>query len=229
MSKHKFNLIITASLFLTFIFFTVLVKTVDVGAIGPNGSEVGLSSINGYFFSQVGGSKTIYKLSEIFGYITFLVIAGFAGLGLYQLIKRKCICKVDISVLILGCFYVLVFAFYFLFEIVEINYRPILSEEGELEASYPSSHTLLSLCVVSSAIIVIKDLFFDKKPILIASYVGGGLLMAVTVIGRLLAGVHWLSDIVGGILLSTALIMAFCTALTFAKEKFSSKCNLTDK
>ena len=225
MNKIKFNLIITASLFLVFILFTVAVMVVDVNAIGPKGSEVGLSAINAFFANKIGFNKGIYKLSEVLGYVTFLVIAGFAGLGIYQLIKRKCICKVDISILLLGCFYVLVFACYFLFEIVEINYRPILFDEGELEASYPSSHTLLSLCVMSSAIIVIKDIFSNKKPIVIASYVGDGLLMALTVIGRLLAGVHWFSDIVAGILLSAALISAFYTALSYAKEKFCSKCS----
>ena len=225
MNKIKFNLIITASLFLVFILFTVAVMVVDVNAIGPKGSEVGLSAINAFFANKIGFNKGIYKLSEVLGYVTFLVIAGFAGLGIYQLIKRKCICKVDISILLLGCFYVLVFACYFLFEIVEINYRPILFDEGELEASYPSSPTLLSLCVMSSAIIVIKDIFSNKKPIVIASYVGDGLLMALTVIGRLLAGVHWFSDIVAGILLSAALISAFYTALSYAKEKFCSKCS----
>ncbi len=218
MSKTKTNIIITASLFLTFIVFTVLVKFVDVNFV--NTSEVGFSSINKFFFESFEQSQFFYDLTEILGLLTFVIIIGFAGLGAYQLIKNKSIKKVDYKILILGAFYVLVLIFYVAFEVVIINYRPVLIE-GELEASYPSSHSMLSICVVSSALIYIKETL-KNKTLKITSYAVGGVIIAVMIIGRLLSGVHWFTDIIGAILLSSALIFAFYTAIDYFKQKIQA-------
>ena len=131
-------------MFLTFIVFTVLVSTVDVRFIGPANSKVGLASVNEAFFKTFKGNDTLYLLTEILGYLTFLIIGAFAVLGVYQLIKGKSLKKVDVKIIALGVFYVVVLIFYVLFEVLVINYRPVLVE-GELEASYPSSHTVLSI------------------------------------------------------------------------------------
>ncbi len=217
-SQTKSNIIITACLFLAFIIFTILVKCVDVQAIGPLGSTVGLASINEAVFKVFGVNQTMYDVTEILGYLTFIIIAFFAGLGAYQLIKGKSIKKVDYKILALGCFYVVVLLFYALFEVIEINFRPVLIG-GELEASYPSSHTMLSICVVSSAMIVLTETLNGKKAITITVVIVGYALIFTVVIGRLLSGVHWFSDVFGGILLSFALVMLFYTATEFLREK----------
>ncbi len=217
-SNTKVNVIITSCLFLAFIVFTILVKFVDVQAVGPNGSEVGFASVNGAIFKVFGYNKTLYDVTEILGYVTFLIIGFFAVLGLYQLIKGKSIKKVDYKILVLGCFYVVVLLFYILFEIIVINYRPVLME-GELEASYPSSHTMLSICVVTSAMVVLSEMLEKKKALRLTLVIVGYALIAFTVAGRLLAGVHWFTDIVGAMLLSFALIMLFYSTLDFVKEK----------
>ncbi|MBR2323090.1 MAG: phosphatase PAP2 family protein [Clostridia bacterium] len=217
-SQTKSNIIITACLFLVFIIFTIIVKYVDVKAVGPLQSEVGLASINLAVFKVFGTSKVMYDITEILGYLTFLVIAFFAGLGLYQLIKYKSIKKVDYKILVLGGFYVVVLIFYALFEIVIVNYRPVLVEGG-LEASYPSSHTMLSVCVISSAMIIASEMLSGKKGLSITVVIIGYALILLTVIGRLLSGVHWFTDIFGGVLLSFALIMLFYTAIEFIREK----------
>ena len=217
-SQTKLNVIITSCLFLAFIIFTILVKCVDVQAIGPLGSKVGLAGINEAVFKVFGVNQTIYNVTEILGYLTFLIIAFFAGLGVYQLIKGKSIKKVDYKILALGGFYVVVLLFYVLFEVIIVNYRPVLIE-GELEASYPSSHTMLSICVVSSAMIVLTEMLNGKKAITITVVAVGYALILITVIGRLLSGVHWFTDVFGGVLLSFALIMLFYTATEFLRNK----------
>ena len=220
-SQTKSNIIITACLFLAFIVFTIIIKFVDVKAVGPLQSEIGLASINVAVFKVIGSSKVMYDITEILGYLTFLVIAFFAGLGLYQLIKYKSIKKVDYKILVLGGFYVIVLIFYALFELIVVNYRPILVE-GELEASYPSSHTMLSICVISSAMIIAGEMLSGKKALSIAVVIIGYALVLFTVIGRLLSGVHWFTDIFGGVLLSFALIMLFYTAIEFVREKIEN-------
>lgn len=219
MNKFKRNILFSSALFVLFIVFTILVKTIDVQAVGPLGSEIGFAKLNVSVFESFGYSSLFYKLTKLLGFLTFAIIGFFAVLGVYQLVKRKSIKKVDYKIIALGCFYVLVFAFYFLFEIIVINYRPLLTESG-LEASYPSSHTILSLCVISSALIVLKDMVACKK-IKLGAYILGGVIMAIMAVGRLLSGVHWFTDIIGAILLSASLVSAFFTAISFLKEKFT--------
>lgn len=217
-SNTKVNIIITSCLFLAFIVFTILVKVVDVQSVGPNGSEVGFASVNEAVFKVFGYNQTLYDVTEILGLVTFLIIGFFAVLGLYQLIKGKSIKKVDYKILVLGCFYVIVLLFYVLFEIIVINHRPVLID-GELEASYPSSHTMLSICVVTSAIVVLSEMLENRKALRLTIVVIGYALIAFTVAGRLLSGVHWFTDIVGAMLLSFALVMLFYSALDFIKDK----------
>ena len=213
-TKTKNNLIISGCLFFTFIIFTILVKCVDVSYV--NTSYVGFSSLNKMVFDAFKTSNFFYNLTEAIGYLTFLVAFFFAGLGAYQFIKTKSIKKVDVRILILGGFYVLVLAFYVIFEIIVINYRPVLID-GELEASYPSSHTILATCIVSSAMIMLNEMV-ENKTYKTVGYVVGGIIIAVMIIGRLLSGVHWFTDIVGAVLLSTSLVYAFYTAITYYKE-----------
>ena len=142
---------------------------------------------------------------------TFLIIALYGVIGLYQLIKRKNIFKVNKNILLLGAFYVLVLFVYGLFEIIVINYRPVL-EEGVLEASYPSSHTILSICVCLSSIIVSNKIFKNKKNTKIFNWITA-ILMILIIVTRVLSGVHWLTDIIGAILISTSLCMLFDYAI----------------
>ena len=131
----------------------------------------------------------------------------FAILGLAQWIKRKKLAKVDRSLLVLGGFYIAVMALYILFEMVVINYRPVLIG-GYLEASYPSSTTLLVMCVMPTAMMQfnarIKNKLFRRCALLIIA-----LFIVFMVIGRLVSGVHWLTDIIGGALISAGLVMMY--------------------
>lgn len=210
--------LMTGILFFLFAAFTVLVSVADVQPIGPEQSEVGLATLNGFVFEHIGVNMTWYHITEWLGMAVLLGPAGFAALGLCQLIQRKSLWKVDTHLLLLGVFYALVAVCYVLFEKVIINYRPVVFDEG-LEASYPSSHTMLAVCVLATAMITLR-----KLPVLPQKYLKATnpicvALLLVTVVGRLLSGVHWFTDIVGGVLLSAALVMLYASACTCVKHK----------
>ena len=207
MQKNKSQLFISLVFLFGFALWTVLVKTIDVRAIGPCGSSVGFATINGLFHEFTGVNMTLYTVTDWLGLLPVAVGFGFAILGLCEWIKRKNILKVDPSLLALGIFYIVVIGFYILFEYLIINYRPTLIN-GFLEVSYPSSTTLLVTTVMPTALMQFKSRIKNK----ILNRTATVLTIAFTVfmvVGRLLSGVHWLSDIIGGLLLSTGLVMGY--------------------
>lgn len=190
-----------------FALWTILVEHVDVQPLGPNGSCVGLAAINGAFHALTGVHWALYTLTDWLGLVPIGIALGFASLGLVQLIQRKSLRKVDRDILALGGFYLVVLAAYLLFEAIVINYRPVLID-GNLEASYPSSTTMLALCILPTAMMQLKVRIRSaavRRAIL-------GVLAAFTffmVAGRLISGVHWLSDIIGGTLLSAGIVSMY--------------------
>ena len=189
------------------VIYTLAIKKFDVGAIGPGGSEVGFQHINNWFHEATGINMICYNITKYLGLVAFLFVAYYGIVGLIQLIKNKSIKKVDRRLLLLGGFYILVGITYIFFEKVIINYRPVLLE-GDLEASYPSSHTMLAICICLSSIIISKYYTKDKS---ITKAINGVTmaLMLILIIGRTLSGVHWLTDIIGGILISLFLVSIF--------------------
>ena len=219
--KNKKTLVWGASWLAMFALWTVLVCFVDVRAIGPEVSSVGFAALNGFIHELTGVNWLLYTVTDWLGLIPIAVALGFAILGLVQLIKRKILWKVDHSILALGVFYIVVMAAYIFFEIVVINYRPTLID-GCLEASYPSSTTMLVMCVMPTAAmqlnVRIKNTVLRRYTIIaIAAFT------AFMVIGRLLSGVHWITDIIGGALLSTGLVMIYTACLeVFGRIKGAS-------
>ncbi len=201
--KNKKNILICVLLVLISIIYTLLVKYVDTSTIGPNGSVVGFSSLNSFVFNLTGNNMTLYKITEILGIIPILIALMYAVIGLIQVIDRKSL-KVDKELIALGILYIIVILTYVFFEKCIINYRPVLID-GILEASYPSSHTLLSICICGSALLINKYLFNNKK---IYKYINiiSIISMVLIVLGRLLSGVHWASDIIGSIIISITLL-----------------------
>lgn len=194
-------------LLLAFILWTVLIKFVDVKPIGPRGSFVGFATLNGFFHEFTGVNMTLYNVTDWLGLVPIIVVLLFAFLGIAQWIKRKSILKVDGSILALGGFYLLVIAVYILFENVVINYRPTLIN-GYLEVSYPSSTTLLVLTVMPTTVMQLRPRIKHKAiknciSVLISAFT------VFMVVGRLISGVHWLSDIIGGVLLCFGLVIMY--------------------
>ncbi len=199
------------------VLFTVLVKYVDVQKIGPNGSAVGFSAINNFVHELTSYRETLYKLTKYIGYLPIISLPIYAFLGLMELVKGKSIKKVHKELIILGIFYAIVLAIYVFFEKVVINYRPVLME-GELEASYPSSHTLLSLCICGSTIILNNHLFKRIKIAKYENYVAF-ISMILILFGRIISGVHWFTDIVGGAIISITLLYIYNSIINCLKIK----------
>ena len=205
MKRKSFG--IGAGLILSFALWTVLVKAVDVKPIGPQGSAVGFATVNGWFHKLTGANMTLYNITDWLGIVPIVFAFGFAILGLIQWIKRKNILKVDRSILILGGFYIIIIGAYILFEYVVINQRPVLIN-GYLEASYPSSTTLLVLCVMPTAIMQFNKRIKNRA---LSRVISSAITVFIifTLIGRLISGVHWITDIIGGMLLSSGLVMLY--------------------
>ena len=192
-----------------FVLWTVLVSYVDVRAIGQNASSVGFATLNGYVHNLTRVNMFLYTITDWLGLVPIGVAFGFAVLGLVQWVGRKSLFKVDRSILALGGFYIIVLAMYIFFEIVVINYRPVLID-GYLEASYPSSTTMLVMCVMPTAMMQlharIKSGVFRRCVLIsIAAFT------AFMVIGRLASGVPWLTDIIGGALVSAGLVITYAS------------------
>ena len=205
MKKRK--IIVGLGLLTAFILWTLAVSLVDVQAIGPRDSAVGFATVNSWFHSLTGVNMTLYTVTDWLGLVPVAFGFGFAILGLVQWIRRKHIWRVDPSLLALGAFYMVTLGAYLLFEEFAVNYRPVLID-GFLEASYPSSTTLLVLCVMPTARLQLRDRIHNSalRRIVCAAITAFTVFM---VAGRTLSGVHWLTDIVGGILLGAGLVTLY--------------------
>ena len=215
MNKKKRNFFISTILILLAVVFTILVKVVDVKQIGVNETSIGFATLNQFVFKTTGVNMMWYHITDWLGLVPIFIAMTYALIGFIQLIKRKSLFKVDKEIIILGLFYIVVISLYIFFEKVIVNYRPILMN-GFLEASYPSSHTLMTICLCGSSIIVNKKLFNNKitKLMNMLSLV----IVIITVIGRLLSGVHWFTDIIGGIFISIALLIALYSVIDVIKK-----------
>ena len=208
MKKRNQKIILTAICLLTaFILWTTAISFIDTEAIGPQNSTVGFATVNSFIHNLTGVHMSLYTITDWLGLVPLCFVMGFGILGLVQLIKRKSLLKVDYNILVLGGFYIVVMASFILFEIFPINYRPVLIE-GILEASYPSSTTLLVMCVMPTAIMQFHTHIKNKAlrntiTVLISAFI----LFMVT--ARLVSGVHWFTDIIGGALLSSGLVMVY--------------------
>ena len=196
-----------------FVFLIFLLRQNDVQAIGPAGTSIGLATLNQKVFDLLGTSDTLYKITKYAIVIPIGAAAAFAVLGIIEAIKRRSVFKVDREILLLAVLYVAVLIIYIVFEIVKINYRPILLPgETTPETSFPSTHTLLCFSIIGSGMFVLPK-YLKSKPLLIASEVVAGVLMVGIVAGRLASGAHWFTDIVGGVIISLALVCGYLSLL----------------
>ena len=207
MKKRMKEFYLSVGLLIGFILWTIAVCFFDVQPIGPQGSSVGFAQLNQYVHNLLGVHFDLYMITDWLGLVPLCVCVGFGILGLRQWIIRKKFAEVDRELLALGGFYIITIAVYVLFEIFVVNYRPVLID-GILEASFPSSTTMLTLCVMPSAIMQFNARI--KNRILKQWGVGLTILFIIfMVIGRLVSGVHWITDIIGGILLSAGLVTMY--------------------
>ena len=211
--ENRRNLRIATCLLLAFLLWTVAIQFIDVEAIGPQESSVGFATMNQFVHNLTGVHTSLYTITDWLGLVPLGFVMGFALLGLIQWIKRKHILKVDYNILILGGFYIVVMAVYVLFEMLVVNYRPVLIG-GILEASYPSSTTMLVMCVMPTAMMQFNA---RVKNNVLKRFVVSAIIAFIVfmVIGRLVSGVHWFTDIIGGALLSTGLVLMYRAVISW--------------
>ena len=194
-------------LLVTFAIWTVLIQIVDVNPIGVNGTDIGFAIFNTWFHSLTGANMTLYNITDWLGLVPIFICMMFAMIGLVQLFKRKSLFKVDCDIIFLGVYYIIVIFGYLIFEMIPINYRPIFIN-GFMEASYPSSTTLLVLSVLPTlnfqATRRLKNA--TVKRIINVLTISFSVFM---VVGRLISGVHWITDIIGSCLLSVGLFYVY--------------------
>lgn len=221
----KTNYLLSLILLVIVIAYTILVAKVDVKPVGPVNpatgvtSEVGFSTINSAIAKKLEYNSTFYKISKYAGYLAFAFIAFYGVIGLAQLIKKKNLKDINKVLYALAVFYVCVAIVYALFEVLTINYRPVVME-NELEASYPSSHTMLAICVCGSSLIV-SHYLVKKEGFKILLNIAAVIMMILIVVTRTLSGVHWFTDIVGAIIISVFMLQTFASSIKSlnAKEK----------
>ena len=205
--EKKFDLSLAIILIAAFVLWTAAVCIIDVKPVGPLESEIGMALINIFFHELTGVNMSLYVLTDWLGLVPICIAAGFALSGLKQWIGRKSILKVDRNLFVLGGFYVVVMTVFVFFEIFVINYRPVLIE-GMLEASYPSSTTMLTLCVMPTAVMQLKERIKNIKIKRCIVAVMEFFTVSMVVL-RFVSGVHWFSDIIGGILISSGFVMLY--------------------
>ena len=192
-------------LLILFAVWTVLVQNVDVQNAGQTGTEVGLATLNIWFHDLTGVHMMLYTITDWLGLVPVIICLAFGVMGFVQMIQRKSPLKVDADLILLGVYYIVVIAGYLIFEELPVNYRPVWIE-GRLEASYPSSTTLLVLSVIPALTFQarrrLKNVRLNR-----AIRIGSAGFSLFMVVGRVLSGVHWITDIIGAILLSSGL---FC-------------------
>ena len=213
----KRNLFVGVALVAAFIIWTILILVVDVQPLGQNGTDIGFATFNLWFHQLTGVHMSIYMITDWLGLIPIFVCTFFGGLGFVQLIQRRNPFKVDYDILALGVYYIVVIFGYLIFEMIPINYRPILIE-GVMEVSYPSSTTLLVLSVMPTLVFQVNRRVDSNiiKTVIIVSTVA---FSAFMVIGRLIAGVHWFTDIVGGIILSAGLFCIYMAVVQLREKE----------
>ena len=200
---------------------TVLLRFVDVAAIGPEGTLIGLSHLNRFVFELFGVNMLCYHITDWLGILPILIAVGFAAAGLAELIKRKSLWKVDKELLFLGGLYLVVIGLYLLFEVAVVNYRPVLMPGGvHPEASFPSSHTM-TVCVIMGSAGMLTEKYIKRKTPRKISRVFCAAVIAVTVTGRLISGVHWFTDILGGVLISTTLLTLYSGGIELIKKDYT--------
>ena len=214
--KEKRNLLAGAGLIGAFALWTILIQCVDVQAVGQNESRIGFADFNVLFHQLTGVHMTIYTITDWLGLVPIFICLCFGVMGLVQLIKRRSLLRVDSDILLLGVYYVMVIACYLIFEMIPINYRPVLIE-GRLEASYPSSTTLLVLSVIPTLMFqvhrrVSNTMIRKVAAVFVIAF------SAFMVIGRLISGVHWATDIIGSVLLSSGLYMQYRSAVLYSDK-----------
>mgnify|MGYP003288831950 CR=1 FL=1 len=215
--KNKKYFIAGIILICAFIIWTILIQIVDVKPIGQDETKTGFALLNSCFHKITGVNLSLYHVTDWLGLIPIVFCLIFGIIGFIQLIRRKNLFKVDYFITLSGIYYIIIILLYLLFEMIPINYRPVLIS-GVMESSYPSSTTLLVASVMPSVSLLIKRRI-KAEFIRRFTDISVTIFILFVVIGRTLSGVHWITDIIGAVLLSAGLFLIYKWIILFMDER----------
>ncbi len=214
--KAKTYLGLSLCCLLLFFALIAALKLIDVAVAEPVECEIGLSHINIAFKNAAGTNLDLWHVTEYLGFIAVACALFFAVFGACQLIKRRSFKKVDKDIYLLALVYIAVMAIYLFFEKCVINYRPIFLIRDTSEPSFPSSHTMLVMCIMMTAAHQAYRRI-KNRPLAYTAAIICAAYTVFTVVGRLFSGVHWFTDIIGGILISLAIFFAYLASYNALK------------
>ena len=212
----KNSFLLTITLLITSIIFTIMVVNFDVAPSGIFGTDLGFSTLNLAVFDIIGTHLALAKIADILGYIALLIAIVYGVYSLVCVIKKRSL-KIPSELYIFMAYLFITVLIYIIFTRVTLNYRPIIYE-GSMEASFPSSHTILGITYPLGSILMVKYSFLkkkfsDKKSLRLAHNIFCITLTLGIVALRLFSGIHWCTDIIGGALYSATLLSALRMAL----------------
>lgn len=174
--------------------------------------------MNDAVFNFFGENKTLDKISDVLLIAMLAIVAGFALSGLVQLIKRNKLKKVDSEILAMIPSLLLLVAVYFVFEkIWVLNYRPILIN-GIAEPSFPSTHTLIAVTVLGMTMMALPKYIKNRRQRILIDVLALVAMVAMAFL-RVASGMHWMTDVLGGVIFGIDLVLVYGGALRIIKER----------
>ena len=152
------------------------------------------------------------KITNIILLSSFVTLAVFVVLGLYQWISRKSLKKVDKHLLWMPLPLALMAIVYVVFDKLWIlSTRP----DGSGEPSFPSTHVMVVTTIFLLTAIAIRK-YIKSRTMRVVLDILMLALITLVCFGRVLANMHWVSDVIGGLIF--AVIFAVIYYLTIRKE-----------
>ena len=158
-------------------------------------------------------------ITNIILILSIILILFFLGLGVYELIKKRSIKKVDPRLTWLPLPLALMTLTYFLFDKVWIlNVRP----NGSGEPSFPSTHVMVVTTIFFVVTIILPKYIKNKTTRLIIEIIMA-IMISLTAVGRVMSGMHWVADVLGAIVFGFLFSEIYYYIVSNKKDKKKAK------
>lgn len=155
------------------------------------------------------------KITDIILITAIAILGVFAILSLTEWVKRKSLKKVDKELLAMLPSLALMAITYFIFDkLFILNTRP----NGSGEPSFPSTHTMVTATIFLMTMFALPKYIKNKSLRIILDVVMAILIVLVS-IGRVAANMHWVSDVVGGLIFSVLFAGVYVVIIKHKKKE----------
>ena len=191
---------------------TAAVGLIDVQGTSV-GKDVGFGTLNNVIFAFFGENEVWGKITDILlgVLIASAVIAIFWAAARWAK-EGKDSKKMGKSLACFGVAGGVAAAIYLIFEkLLVINYSPVL-EGGKAVPSFPSTHVLVAVVLAMISAIILTSLL-KKRVLRIAVNTILPTLMVWMMVGVILAGTGWFTDVIGGLLYGMTAVSLYQTLM----------------